>query len=167
MATRGAEEAGVAIHIYALGGRADEFPRFVRALLRGSAGSFTRVRNPGDTASFLRDLQLAAVREVEMTNLTTGAAGRGMVLTPDGHFQGTVPVQVGANAVLVTAHTADGRERRKEFEFTYIKPSEREALRRAERERVDKLRRQRKQVRIESEPKAAPPAPAETGASAP
>ena len=65
------------------------------------------------------------------------------------------------------ASTLGGRERRKEFEFTYIKPSERDALRRTERERVDKLRRQRKQVRIESEPKGVAPAPAETGTGAP
>ncbi len=169
MATRGAKDAGVAIHIYALGGRADEFPRFVRALLQGSAGSFTRVRNPGDTASFLGDLQLASVREVKMKNLTTGTPGAEVVITPDGHFQGKVPVHVGPNSVLVTARSADGRERRKEFEFTYVKPSEREALLQAERERVDRLRRQRKQVRIESEAetKAGTPAPDEAGTGAP
>ena len=149
LATRGAEDAGVAIHIYALGGRADEFPRFVRTLLHGSAGSFTRVRDPGDTALFLGELTFSELSEVSIQNLTAQANSEDVRLTPDGHFQGSVPVTPGTNALRVTARTADGQERRREFRFRYVRPSDRAKFLEDERARIEGLRERRKDVRIE------------------
>ena len=149
LATRGAEAEGVTTHIYALGGRAEAFPLFVRAVLSGRAGSFTRVRNPGEAASFLRELQFASVREVAITNLDLDREASGIEVTPDGHFSAEVPVASGENTIRVRARSADGRERSREVSFRFVRPSDREALLEAERRRLEAARSLRKDLRIE------------------
>lgn len=151
LATRGAHDEGIELHIYALGGRADAFPLFVRSLLHGSAGSFTRVREPGEAASFLRDLSFSALERVVIRNITTGASSPDVALTPDGHFSATVPVAPGRNEVLVTATTADGRERRREFAFDFANSKDRRRLLDVERERIRERQRWRKELEIEAE----------------
>jgi hypothetical protein len=126
LATREAD--GVATHIYALGGLAEEFPKFVRALLQDSAGSFTRVSDPSQAASFLDDVSFSSVQLVEIENLTTKQSAEFVSLRPDGHFSGQIPVRSGRNVLMVTGHAPDGRERRSEFELRYVNSREQERL---------------------------------------
>jgi hypothetical protein len=149
LATRGAHGEGVELHIYALGGQAGAFPKFVRSLLHGSAGSFTRVREPGEAASFLREVSFTAIDRVMIENLTTGKPSPEIVLTPDGHFSGRVAVVSGRNQVLVTAVARDGREHRREFAFDYANPNDRKRLLDAERTRIQKHQRRGKEIEIE------------------
>ena len=151
LATRDAHGEGVELHIYALGGQAGAFPKFVRSLLYGSAGSFTRVREPGEAASFLRELSFSAIDRVVIENLTTGMRSPEIALTPDGHFSGRVAVVSGRNQVLVTAVAADGRENRREFAFDYANPKDRKRLLDAERTRMQKLQRRGKDLEIQPE----------------
>ena len=152
LATRGAHDEGIELHIYALGGRADAFPLFVRSLLHGSAGSFTRVREPGEAASFLRELSFSAVERVVIRNITTGGSSPEVALAPDGQFSATVAAAPGRNEVLVTATAADGRERRREFAFDFANPKDRRRLLDVERERIRERQRWRKELAIEAEP---------------
>lgn len=156
LATREAD--GVAIHIYSIGGLADEFPQFVRSLLQNSAGSFTRVSDPSQATSFLDDVSFAQVQRVEIQNLTTSARAEAVFLSPDGHFSGVLPVRSGRNVVVVTAHASDGRERRREFEIRYVNSLERERLIAAERQRQsqEKLRKEL-EIRPDEEPAPQPP----------
>jgi hypothetical protein len=133
LATRAAD--GVVIHIYALGGLAEEFPAFVRALLQDSAGSFTRVSDPSQATSFLDDISFSQVQSVEIENLTTHERASSVSLSPDGRFSGQLPVRSGRNVVLVTAHATHGRERRAEFEIRYVNSREQDRLLAEERER--------------------------------
>lgn len=153
LATRGAHDDGIELHIYALGGRAQAFPKFVRSLLHGSAGSFTRVREPGQAASFLRDLTFSALERVSIRNLTADAESPAVSLTPDGHFSGLLAVRPGRNEVLVTATASDGRERRREFAFDYANSKDRQRLLDAERDRIRKRQRFRKEIEIEAAPR--------------
>jgi len=160
LATREAE--GVVIHIYALGGQAAEFPKFVRSLLQDSAGSFTRVSDPAQAASFLDDVSFSSVQLVEIENLTTQQSAEAVSLRPDGHFVGQVPVSSGRNVVLVKGHASDGRERRREFELRYVNSREQDRLLAEELARQDR-ERQRKALEIRAEDDAADEAEA-TGA---
>ena len=69
------------IHIYALGGLADEFPVFVRSLLQDSAGSFTRVSDPSQATSFLDDVSFSEVQRVDIQNLTTNEKATSITLS--------------------------------------------------------------------------------------
>lgn len=158
LATREADT--VVIHIYALGGLADAFPGFVRALLQDSAGSFTRVLDPSQATSFLDDVSFAEVQRVDIQNLTTNERAESVSLSPDGHFSGQLPVRSGRNVVLVTASTSDGRERRREFEFRYVNSLEKDRLLAEERARQSR-EKQRKELEIRPEEEADRLPPAE------
>jgi hypothetical protein len=115
-----------------------------------SAGSFTRVSDPAQAASFLDDVSFSSVQLVEIQNLTTQQSAEVVSLRPDGHFAGQVPVSSGRNVLLVKGHASDGRERRREFEIRYVNSREQDRLLAEELARQDR-ERQRKTLEIRAE----------------
>lgn len=143
-------EGGVETHFFALGGVAGDAPPFVREAI-ASEGSFRRVPEPRLGSAFLELVSLPYVSEVVVTDLKTGEVARDLRLAPDGRFRASVPVEGGANPVLVTAVTSEGRRGERELVIDFDDALIQETLRAAERERMQRVREAR-QGRVEIRP---------------
>lgn len=143
-------EAGVEAHFFALGGIAGDAPDLLREAI-GSQGSFRRVPEPRLGSAFLQLVSLPYVTEVVVTDLRTGEVARDLELAPDGRFEASVPVERGANPVLVTAVTSEGLRGERELVIDFDDGLIQEALLEAERERIRKIREQRR-GRVEVRP---------------
>jgi hypothetical protein len=109
-AARLAQKAGITINSYALGPTALTNPFAATELARLTSGAFFPVRKPGDIVSFLQTSSFASVDDVIFTNLTTREVSTDVQLSPDGSFDGFVPVREGRNRVRVTALASDGSQ---------------------------------------------------------
>jgi hypothetical protein len=140
-----AHTAGVVINTYALGPVALKYPETLTEMSRVSLGSYTPVQNPGDIVALLQGVSFANVEDVVFTNLSTGDFSTDVRLSPDGTFDGFVPVREGRNRVRVSALASDGSRGAVEFEFdfSHAQVGEREQM--AELERI---RRQNKDLEL-------------------
>lgn len=175
-AARLAHQAGITINTYALGPNALTNPIAVTEMARLTLGNFLAVRNPGDIISFLQRVTFANIEDVVFTNLTTREVSTDVDLSPDGSFNGFVPVRDGHNSVRVTALASDGSSGSVDIDLVFETSSlsERELVRELgrirdrnkqlilllERERIQKFReRQHKVLEIGVERKETEDAP--------
>lgn len=107
-AARLAHKAGIRVNTYALGPGALSEPLAATEVARITLGTYLPVRSPGDIVSFLQAVSFANVEDVVVSNLSTGELSTDVQLTPDGRFQGFVPVREGENHLRVTALASDG-----------------------------------------------------------
>ena len=77
------------------------------------------VRDPGHIVAFLQAVSFANVDDIVFTNLTTREVSTDVSLSPDGNFEGFVPVREGNNRVRVTALASDGTSDSVEFDMTF------------------------------------------------
>jgi hypothetical protein len=161
-AARLAHKAGITINTYALGPNALTNPIAATEMARISLGNFLPVRNPGDIISFLQGVTFANIEDVVFTNLTTREVSTDVDLSPDGSFDGFVPVKVGHNRVRVTALASDGSsgsveidlvfeksgltERELALELDRIRERNKQLMLLVERERVQRFREQQRKV---------------------
>jgi hypothetical protein len=100
---------GVPVHTFAVGPAALAQEATYREIASRTGGNFVAAPHPAQVVSLLRSVRLTGLDEVTVRNTTTGQAGRGFRMLPDGSFRATVPVAIGANAIEVSAQI-EGRE---------------------------------------------------------
>lgn len=144
-AARLAHQAGIQINSYAIGPGALHYPLALTEMARVTLGTYTPVQNPGDIIVLLQGVSFANIEDVVFTNLTTGDFSTDVRLSPDGTFNGFVPVQEGSNRVRVTALSSDGTRASVEMdlEFKMSELSDRELALELER-----MRKRNKELQI-------------------
>jgi hypothetical protein len=117
--------------------------------------------------ALLQGVTFADVEDVVLMNLTTDDLSTDVRLSPDGSFNGFVPVAEGVNRIRVSALASDGSEgsvefdldfrigglseREKELELERMRSLSRELLLRRERDSVERFReQQRKELELRS-----------------
>ncbi len=165
---RVADTAGIMVNTYALGPGALSNTLAVSEIARLTSGHFLPVQNPGDIISFLQGVTFANIDDVVITNLTTREISTDVSLSPDGSFDGFVPVREGTNRIRVTALASDGQSGEVEFDLAFersglserelaleldrIRDRNKQLMLLLERERIQRFRnQQRKQVEFEVE----------------
>ncbi len=149
--TRAAAEkaaaADVEMHFFALAGIAGDAPAFAQE----AGASFRRVPEPRLGTTFLRLVSLPYVSDVKVTDLRTGKPLADLRLEADGAFRATLPVERGANRVLVEAVGSEGQRGQREVVVDFDDSLIQEALLAAERERIRKIRELQGRVEITPE----------------
>ncbi len=106
----GAVDQGIRIHAFALGLQVMEDGQVFREISEATGGRFAWVKRPADVVARLADVDLSGVAEIEVRNASTGEAGRAVRVSPDGRFDGVVPISPGENRIRVTARGPRGSE---------------------------------------------------------
>lgn len=115
-----ARRAGIRIHSFAIGHWALEGPVSTVEMAAVTGGLFTPVRHPGDLVRFVETVSFAAIRELELRNLTTGRAAHQVRVHADGSWDGLVPLVPGENWIEVTARSELGSEARERIRLEYV-----------------------------------------------
>ncbi|MGI9432429.1 MAG: vWA domain-containing protein [Myxococcota bacterium] len=118
-AARVAQSAGIRINTYAIGTNALARPMGATEVARATLGTFTPVIEPAAIGAALQSVSFANIEDVAIVNLTLREDTPDVRLNPDGSFVGFVPVQEGANRLLVNAVSSDGSEANVELSFNF------------------------------------------------
>lgn len=151
-----AGERGIALNLFALGGSSRQPPEFVRQMLGHAAGRFTRIDHPEEIPPLLESVQLPEVERLTLRNQSAGEEARDVPVSSAGHFRGVVPVKAGENRLRLFAQSSDGQTSEVELVLDFDISLVRAKLRRAEHERIRRLRAQRKRLIIEAEDEIEP-----------
>ena len=144
---RSARERGIALHFFALEDAGRELPVWAERVLALTRGSFTRVDlGEEDAASYLRRFGLPYLADVQIRNTTTGQASREVRIREDGRFRARVPAAFGTNEILVLAMNSRGDRARARYAFEFDGTLVRERLIEAERQRIERVRRDREVI---------------------
>ncbi|HXK22629.1 MAG TPA: VWA domain-containing protein [Myxococcota bacterium] len=103
-----AHRAGIRIHSFAVGPEALEGPISTVEMASRTDGYFTPVRNPGDLANVVEDVNLANLDSIDLQNRTTKKAARYFRATADGSWAGFVDLDNGRNLLNAKAVADDG-----------------------------------------------------------
>jgi len=174
-----AKVAGIMLNVYGLGPGAIDYPVAATEMARVTGGLYTPVRRPGDIVNLLSGVSFANVEDVVAVNLTLmeWAGPNDILLSPDGSFEGFIPVRPGLNRIRVSALASDGSRGEKEFDVQFAQQgmtelelaAERDRIRqrtkeiqlRLERDRQEAFRKQERERTLEiGVEKTPPPAPA-------
>ncbi|MAE93867.1 MAG: hypothetical protein CL910_04340 [Deltaproteobacteria bacterium] len=115
-----ARRAGIRIHSFAIGPEALAGPVSTVEMAAVTGGLFTPVRPPGELVRFVETVSFAAIREVELHNLTTGRAAHQVRVHADGSWDGLVPLVPGENWIEVTARSELGSEARERIRLEHV-----------------------------------------------
>ena len=85
-----------------------------------SGGKHVRVDEPAKIVHELSRIRLTEIADVEVENLTTGAAGRATRIFPDGSFDSLVRLQPGVNQIRIRALGDSGGRASVERTVTYV-----------------------------------------------
>jgi hypothetical protein len=146
-----AGERGIALELFALGGAQAKPPEFVRQMLEHAAGHFTRIEHPGETPFLVEGVRLPEIERLTLRNESTDENTRDLSVSSAGRFREAVPVKAGENRLRLFAQTSDGQTSELELVLDFDISLVREKLRRAEHERIRRLREQQKRLSIEAE----------------
>jgi hypothetical protein len=143
-----ARDARIAVHLFAVGGLAEQLSPAMRALLEQAGARFHRV----------------IVESVSLANTSVGGAPQAATARPDGQFRGSLPVQPGPNRAWARATLSDGSSREHVWSFSFDASQGRERWLAKERERMERVR-QEKQLELRGQetplasetPEASPP----------
>ena len=105
-----ARRAGIHFHTFGIGEEALDGPVAIVELAKRTKGIFTPVRQPGDLAEVVAQVELANVTSLVLQNLSSGASAELVTLLPDGSWNGLVPLVAGRNEIRAVARTGDGAE---------------------------------------------------------
>jgi hypothetical protein len=137
-----AHKAGITINTYAIGTNALEYPRAATEMARVTLGTYTPVQKPGDIVALLQGVSFADVEDVVFTNLSTGDFSTDVRLSPDGGFEGFVPVREGRNRVRVSALASDGSAGSVEFDLDFRVGGQGAQEKQIELERLQRMSRE-------------------------
>lgn len=147
-----AKVAGVTMNVYGLGPSAIDYPVAATEMAKTTGGLYTPVRRPGDIVALLSGVSFANVEDVVAVNLTLmeWAGPNDILVSPDGSFQGFVPVRAGLNRIRVSALASDGSRGAKEFDLNFAQQGMSDLELSAERDRI-RQRNREIQLRLERE----------------
>jgi hypothetical protein len=148
---RSASQSGVALHLFALGGLAEDTPAFVKEMLTNSASSFTRVQKPS-RANFISDrVSMPYLEALSIHDAATGKPIQDLSYTTDGHFSAWADLVPGRNRLVVRAQTSDGDAQESQFVLNFDGRAYRDRLLAEEAARARRTRNQLKHLQIEVE----------------
>lgn len=144
--------AGVMLNVYGLGPSAIDYPVAATEMAKATGGLYTPVRRPGDIVAMISGVSFANIEDVVAVNLTLmeWAGPNDVLLSPDGSFQGFVPVRPGLNRIRVSALASDGSRGSTEFDLTFAQQGMSDLELTAERDRI-RQRNREIQLRLERE----------------
>jgi von Willebrand factor type A domain len=146
-----ASRAGVAVHVFPLGGPGGAAADFLRPDLEQGGGGLLRAATASQVAALPLAQALPHVQQVVLENASV-AVTQVATLRPDGRFQATLPLRSGDNRVVATAQSSDGREARVAVDLHFDDTQVKQRLLEAEREHIERIReRQRKQLELRGE----------------
>jgi hypothetical protein len=146
-----AGERGIALELFALGGAQAKPPEFVRQMLEHAFGHFTRIEHPGETSFLLERVRLPEIERLTLRNESTEEETRDLSVSSAGRFREAVSVKAGENRLRLFAQTSDGQTSELELVLDFDISLVRDKLRKAERERIRRLRMQQRRLTIEAE----------------
>lgn len=144
--------AGVMLNVYGLGPSAIDYPVAATEMAKATGGLYTPVRRPGDIVAMISGVSFANIEDVVAVNLTLmeWAGPNDVLLSPDGSFQGFVPVRAGLNRIRVSALASDGSRGSTEFDLSFAQQGMSDLELTAERDRI-RQRNREIQLRLERE----------------
>lgn len=151
-AARLAKVAGITVNVFGLGPGAIDYPVAAEQMAAISGGLYTPVRRPGDIVAMLTGVSFANIDDVVAVNLTTRdmSGPTDILVSPDGSFEGFVPVRPGRNRIRVSALASDGSRGSTELEILFKHQDLTDAELEAELERV---RRRNREIQLIMEQK--------------
>lgn len=109
-AARNAARAGARISAFALGPTAALRRAQFEEIVNANGGSLVVLDAPADIVEFVPYMSWTRIATLELTNATTGAAGRALRLFPDGTFDGFAPLALGRNEIRLRAVSEGGEQ---------------------------------------------------------
>jgi hypothetical protein len=143
--------AGVRVHVLAIVADGVEPRPVLEELVRVTGGSFERIDDPAELPVRLANTSLSAIRSVEVTNATTGAAGLAVRVLPDGRFDAFVPLVPGENVIEVRAHGPAGASQPARRVLRYEPPAGAAAPSPEAEELLETLRLRRRELELLAE----------------
>jgi hypothetical protein len=143
--------AGVRVHVLAIVADGVAPRPVLEEVARLTGGSFERIDDPAELPVRLANTSLSAIRAVEVTNATTGAAGLALRVLPDGRFDAFVPLVPGENVIEVRAHGAAGASEPARRVLRYEPPAEAKARSPEAEELLETLRIRRRELELLAE----------------
>jgi hypothetical protein len=103
-----AGQAGISIHVFALGEEALSNPRAAVGIAKESGGTYTAVTRPADVMAVVDKVSAVGVDSIQVTNETIQQKALQSRLAADGFFASAVPVVKGLNRIQVLGRASDG-----------------------------------------------------------
>jgi hypothetical protein len=138
-----ARRQGIVLHLFALGGLAEEPSAFVETLLQRSKGSYTRIPAARNGDGIFAGVSLPLLEDVRVSNRTTGSAEVRAELTGGTRFAATLPVAEGENRIRIRARTSDGLWTERDWPVVFDASLLHERILAGERERIRQAREKR------------------------
>lgn len=138
-----AQESGVAIHLYALGGIASDASPLVEEMLHKNRGSFIQVKRPRETLDYMNNVRMPYVTYVEVKNETTGYVAEALQYSSGGQFRAEIPAAFGWNHLRIDARSSEDERIHLIHPFEFDGTLVQERLRAAEKERLERWKRRR------------------------
>jgi hypothetical protein len=136
-----ASERGATLHWVALGGLAPDDPVLIRRALANARGSFRRVPPHAYATHFLSGISLPVAEAVWIETGAPGEAETPASLDADGRFRARVPLETGANPLVIHARTSDGGVIERPFPLVFddalVPEQERKRIRETQRKRLE------------------------------
>jgi len=107
---REASLRGVALQLFAVGGISEAPPAFIEEMLAIGANRFTRVRLREAERSLVDRVPLPYLEKLSIREARSGRPVGNSTYSSDGRFAASVPLEPGANQLVVRAQTSDGEE---------------------------------------------------------
>jgi hypothetical protein len=101
-------QAGINVHVFALGEEALSNPRAAVGIARESGGTYTAVTRPADVLAVVDKISAVGVESIQVTNETIQQKALRSRLAADGFFASAVPVVEGLNRIQVLGRASDG-----------------------------------------------------------
>jgi Mg-chelatase subunit ChlD len=108
-AARSLAKRGIRVHVFAIGREATGAGRQIEPVAEETHGEYHAVADLGKLAPLLAKIDLRSLREVRVTNETTGAPALELQRDETGAWSALVPFLAGTNRIQVVAIASDGR----------------------------------------------------------
>lgn len=118
-AARSLAKRGVRVHVFEIGAASRARSRSGEKVADLTHGEHHTVTDISKLAPLLGEIEFRALRELRVTNLSTGATALELLKDPDGGYAALLPVIAGKNRVEILAIASDGRQRRIEREMVF------------------------------------------------
>jgi len=118
-AARSLAKRGVRAHVFEIGARGWGRSHAGSEVARITHGEHHTVSDLAELAPLLGRIEFHSLRELRVTNRTTGAPALELVKDDDGEYGALVSVVAGVNRIEVVAIASDGREHRVEREIVF------------------------------------------------